>query len=219
MCGAHFSNTIYSLYLGIVPLILNPCQWPTCCCFVQVGWRSCRTDVWTRMTAVGWARGWWITNVLPTSSGSSLKKGVVGSRYELRVDGAESTSSIKFMLVNTLRQWQNGCQFPDDIFKCIFLIKNIWISIKISLKFIPKGPIDNIPALIQIMAWHQPGDQPYQNHWWYRLVMHICISRPQCVNLSLGKLPLICIVCKKLFDLVAKVIKHNYYVTGFCGIP
>ena len=30
----------------------------------------------------------------------------------------------------------------------------------ISLKFVPKGPIHNIPALVQIMAWHRPDDKP-----------------------------------------------------------
>ena len=49
--------------------------------------------------------------------------------------------------INTLRQRQNGRNFPDDIFKCIFLDENLWILIKISLKFVPKGPINNIPAL------------------------------------------------------------------------
>ena len=34
------------------------------------------------------------------------------------------------------------------------------ISIKISLKFIPKGPINSIPALVQIMAWRRPDDKP-----------------------------------------------------------
>ena len=38
----------------------------------------------------------------------------------------------------------------DNIFKCIFLNENVWISINISLKFVPKGPINNIPALVQI---------------------------------------------------------------------
>ena len=52
---------------------------------------------------------------------------------------------------------QNGRHIADDIFKCIFLNENIWISIK---KFVPKGPINNIPALIQIMAWCRPGDKP-----------------------------------------------------------
>ena len=48
----------------------------------------------------------------------------------------------------------------DDIFKCIFLNENVWISIKISLKFVPKGLINNIPALVQIMAWRRVGDKP-----------------------------------------------------------
>ena len=55
---------------------------------------------------------------------------------------------------------QNDCHFADDIFKCIFLSQNSCISIKISLKFVPKGPIDNIPALFQIMAYHWPGAKP-----------------------------------------------------------
>ena len=42
----------------------------------------------------------------------------------------------------------NGRHFPDDIFKCIFLNENVFISIKISLKFVPKGQINNIPALV-----------------------------------------------------------------------
>ena len=41
-----------------------------------------------------------------------------------------------------------------------FLNENVWISIKISLKFVHKGPIHNIPALVQIMDWCRPGDKP-----------------------------------------------------------
>ena len=51
---------------------------------------------------------------------------------------------------NTLRLRQNGRQFPDTIFQCIFLNENVWISIKISLKFVPEGPINNIQALVQM---------------------------------------------------------------------
>ena len=50
--------------------------------------------------------------------------------------------------LNTLRPRQNGRHFPDDIFKCIFFNENVLISIKISLKFVPKGQINNIPALV-----------------------------------------------------------------------
>ena len=52
------------------------------------------------------------------------------------------------MKINTLEPRQNGRHIPDDILKCIFLNENVWMPIKISLKFVPKGPIDNIPALV-----------------------------------------------------------------------
>ena len=52
----------------------------------------------------------------------------------------------------------NGRHFADDIFKRINLDENVWIPIKISLQFVPKGPINNIPALVQIMAWCRPDD-------------------------------------------------------------
>ena len=48
----------------------------------------------------------------------------------------------------------------DDNFICKFVNENILISITISLKFVPKGPINNIPALVQIMAWRRPGEKP-----------------------------------------------------------
>ena len=32
---------------------------------------------------------------------------------------------------NTLRPRHNGRHFPDDIFKCIFLIENVWISLEV----------------------------------------------------------------------------------------
>ena len=48
--------------------------------------------------------------------------------------------------------------FVDEIFTCI-LHENVWISIKISMQFSPKIPIDNKPAMVQIMAWHRLGDK------------------------------------------------------------
>ena len=69
-------------------------------------------------------------------------------------------SNFSTTRVNTLRPRQNGRNFPDDIFNCIFLNENVWISNKISLKFVGKGQINNIPALVQIMDWRRPGDKP-----------------------------------------------------------
>ena len=75
--------------------------------------------------------------------------------------GAKPPAGTVFTLkFNTFRPKKDGHHFPDDIFKCIFLNDNLPVSIKISLKFAPKGPINIIPALIQIMAWRRPGDKP-----------------------------------------------------------
>ena len=62
--------------------------------------------------------------------------------------------------IDTLRLRQDGWHFPDNIFKCMFLNENVQILIRVSLKFVPRGPINNISALVQIMAWHRIGDKP-----------------------------------------------------------
>ena len=45
-----------------------------------------------------------------------------------------------------LTHWGRGTM--ATIFQCIFLTENVWIPITISLKFVPTGPINNIPALV-----------------------------------------------------------------------
>ena len=62
--------------------------------------------------------------------------------------------------VNSSRPRQNRRHFADDVFKCNFFNGNVWIPIGISLKFVHKGPINNVPALVQIMAWRRTGDKP-----------------------------------------------------------
>ena len=74
--------------------------------------------------------------------------------------------------VNTLRPRQNRHHFPDDIFKCILLNENVWISIKISVKFVSKGPIDNFsfgigsdnglaPSRRQVIVWTNDDQIPH----------------------------------------------------------
>ena len=84
--------------------------------------------------------------------------------------------------VNSLRPRQNGRHFADDTFNRIFVNENVRISNKFSLKFVPKGPINNIQALVQIMAWRRPGDKPLSEAMMVNLPTHICVSRPQWVN-------------------------------------
>ena len=66
------------------------------------------------------------------------------------------TSEIR----KTFKPRQNVCDFAAVMFKCIFLNENFDISIKRTLKFGPKGRIDNIPTLVQIMAARRPGEKP-----------------------------------------------------------
>ena len=54
---------------------------------------------------------------------------------------------------------QNGHHFTDGIFKCIFINETFCIWIQIWLKFVPKVPIDNNPALVQIMACRRIDDK------------------------------------------------------------
>ena len=87
-----------------------------------------------------------------------------------------------FAVFNALRPRQNGRHFADDTFKRIFMNENVRISINISLKFVPKGIINNIPVLVQIMAWRRPGDKPLSETMMVNLLTLICVTRPQWVN-------------------------------------
>ena len=62
--------------------------------------------------------------------------------------------------VITMRLKQNGHHFAEYILKLVFLDKKCYILIEISLKFVPKGQINNKPALVQMMAWCQTGTKP-----------------------------------------------------------
>ena len=74
-----------------------------------------------------------------------------------------------------------AANFQTTLSNAFFFNENVWISLKISLKFVPKGPINNIPALIQIMSWRRPGDKPLSEPMLVSVLMHLCITQPQWV--------------------------------------
>ena len=88
--------------------------------------------------------------------------------------------------INTLRPIQNGRHFPGDIFKWIFVNVNVWISISISLKFVARGPINNIPTLVQVMVWRRTGDKPLSEPMMVKWPTHICVTRPQWIQCVLS---------------------------------
>ena len=55
--------------------------------------------------------------------------------------------------------WQNGRHVTEDIFKYIFMNGKFCILIRISLKFVPNGPIDNKSALVQVIARQRTGNK------------------------------------------------------------
>ena len=72
--------------------------------------------------------------------------------------------------------------FQTTVSNAFSCMKIYWFWLKISLNFIPKGPINDIPALVQIMAWRRPGDKPLSEPMVVALLTHICVTRPQWVK-------------------------------------
>ena len=93
---------------------------------------------------------------------------------------------LGILSVSTLRLRQNGCHFPDDTFRCIFLNENIHTLLKNLLKFVPNAQMNNIPSLVPIMAWRRLGDKPLSEQTMVSLLMHICVTRPQWVKYNIS---------------------------------
>ena len=64
----------------------------------------------------------------------------------------------------------------------ITTISQTTFSNAFSLKFVPKVSINNITALVQIMAWRRPGDKPLSESMMISLLTHMCITQPQWVK-------------------------------------
>ena len=70
-------------------------------------------------------------------------------------------------IVYRMRPRQNDHHFPDDILKYIFLNENVLIfSIKMSLKCVPRGRVNNFLALVQIMICTDQATSHYLSEWW-----------------------------------------------------
>ena len=76
-----------------------------------------------------------------------------------------SLFDLIMICLNTLRPRQNGRHFADNMFKCIFLNEYVWILNEISPKFVPKGSINNNPALFQIRLGAVQATSYYLNQW------------------------------------------------------
>ena len=119
--------------------------------------------------------------------------------------------SLPYFL-NTLRLGQNGRRFAYDTFKRIFLDENVRMSIKISLQFVPKGPINNNPALVQIMAWRRSGEKPFSEPMMVSLLTHICVTRPQLVKRVDRTIDVIChVILRTKLTVLSKTVKTIFF--------
>ena len=155
---------------------------------------SCRNQKWNhlKMTAATRESDWvseWLNLMafLETADGEvhifHISCAIITYALESLSSLTQITQNLQVTInFNTLRPRRDRRHFADAIFKCIFLNENERISLRISLKFVPKGPINNNPALVQIMAWRLPGDKPLSESMLVRLPTHICVTRPQWVK-------------------------------------
>ena len=80
---------------------------------------------------------------------------------EIKILQQDSADFIPwFTILTPLPPGQNGRHLANDILWCIFMNGKFCILIKISVKFVPRGPIGNNSGLVQVMAWRQTGDKP-----------------------------------------------------------
>ena len=94
-----------------------------------------------------------------------------------QIQSLSSHITLKRSILTHLPLDKMAAKFADDIFKYIFMHEKLFFSIRISLKFVPSGSIDNEPALVQVMAWRRTSDKPlseptltqftdaYMRHW------------------------------------------------------
>ena len=180
----HFGTQLDKSYLEHALLSLHyfqPSDWSTCCHTFSGKWhidwlQACYADLRFKS----------ISNLKLQSLYDDVFSSIHACLPSDWISAGACMFSCLFLhnpkLVNTLRPGQNGRRFADDVFKCIFLNENVWILHKVSLKFVPEVPIDNIPALVQILAWSLSGDKPLSEPMMVSLLTHICVTRPQWVN-------------------------------------
>ena len=104
---------------------------------------------------------------------------------------ARSLHRYMYSLASMLTYWGRG------IFKCTFLNENVCISIEIKLKFIPECPVNDIPALVQIMAWRRPMT--------ISLLTHLYVTRLQWVKGFFKGLSLI--LLHRTFHIISHLVK------------
>ena len=119
---------------------------------------------------------------------------------------------------------QNGRRFADDMFKCIFLNENMWISNEISLKYVLWVLIDNIqyvstgldnglaPSKRQVIIWTNADRRIYAaiGGGWVKLTPWLCLLTELLMDITRGK-------CKLHTRYMEGIDKVVYSILFFIG--
>ena len=141
------------------------------------------------------------------------------------VGNHHSFTDFELLVKQSPTHW--GRDKMADIFQTIFSNAFSWMKmyefwLRFHRYFIPRGPINNIPAVVQIMACRRPGDKPLYEPVMVKLMTHICVIRPQWVKYR----PCITVPADPCYPTVpgnreAKCWEKKwiYYFQIFCGFP
>ena len=153
-------ETLYTIAIANVkPIWLSP--------YCDALLSDCIQYLWRRESLCGY---WGIGREVQLLSMSQILIQVIYWRTE-----------TKFLTYSTLAHWGRD-KMAAILLTTFFLNENVYIWLKISLKFVPKFWINNMPALVQIPAWPRPGDKPLSGPIMFSLLTHLCVTRPQRFN-------------------------------------
>ena len=104
--------------------------------------------LWGKSTGHRWINNWANNRISGDYKGHRVHYDFTVIKQFIIIIILISSDGHCWILVNSSPSGQNCRHFADDIFRCIFMNEKFCILIKISLKFLPKFPIDNNPALV-----------------------------------------------------------------------
>ena len=98
-------------------------------------------------------------------------------------------------------------------FSDIFFNGTLGILVKDSQRFVPKGRINNIPALVRTMAWRRQGDKPLSEPMVVSLLAYFCVTQPQWINANYRNIA-------RTFILIFLPLIYIYFRwTKYCVVP
>ena len=123
---------------------------------------------------------------------------------------------FKKSLVNGLPDWDmnNMAYLLQMAFSFAFSSKKTFYAlIKILLKFVAEGPIDNKSSIIQVMGSCQTGNKPLLNQWWLSFMKPHGITKPQWAQIKVVIHQMHCSGLNKLI-----FFNHKFYFLMFSTI-